>query len=256
MTMRLFTGISLLGIALVALQAQSGPDLSGVWKANMDQSKFSRAPRGDYRIKVEQQGTDFTVHTRVGQGERMQVTNAKYVIGGDSTSEGFGGPQKSHTEWNGNALVITTTANGRGGETQTTDTYTLSGDKNTLTLSRKVQRGDQSTEDTIVMDRQPDSAWEPEPMTQAVFKNIKVLTDMPMSELRPTMQVFARSLGVECEFCHVQGANDKDDKPTKLTARRMITMVASINKTNFNGAQMVTCWTCHRGNSMPQTAPQ
>ena len=27
----------------------------------------------------------------------------------------------------------------------------------------------------------------------------------------------------------------------------MIEMVGAINKANFGGAQMVTCWTCHHG---------
>ena len=36
----------------------------------------------------------------------------------------------------------------------------------------------------------------------------------------PFMQFIAASLGVECEFCHVEHANDKDDKSPKLAARK------------------------------------
>src|SRR5579863_8748847 len=36
-------------------------------------------------------------------------------------------------------------------------------------------------------------------------------------------------------------------------ARKMIEMVAVINKTNFNGAQSVTCFTCHHGRLRPTT---
>jgi photosynthetic reaction center cytochrome c subunit len=32
-------------------------------------------------------------------------------------------------------------------------------------------------------------------------------------------------------------------------------MVNTINKANFGGAQMVTCWTCHRGSGAPATTP-
>jgi hypothetical protein len=35
----------------------------------------------------------------------------------------------------------------------------------------------------------------------------------------------------------------------------MIQMVSTLNKANFGGAQMVTCWTCHRGTSNPATTP-
>jgi len=32
-------------------------------------------------------------------------------------------------------------------------------------------------------------------------------------------------------------------------------MVAAINRTNFGGRQVVTCWTCHRGRDIPVTMP-
>jgi photosynthetic reaction center cytochrome c subunit len=36
------------------------------------------------------------------------------------------------------------------------------------------------------------------------------------------------------------------ETPRKATARRMILMVQSLNRTNFGGARVVTCYTCHR----------
>ena len=41
------------------------------------------------------------------------------------------------------------------------------------------------------------------------------------------------SLGVECSFCHVEGALEKDDKKPKQTARKMMQMMAAINQANF-----------------------
>ena len=38
-------------------------------------------------------------------------------------------------------------------------------------------------------------------------------------------------------------------------ARTMVNMVATINKTNFGGRQMVTCWTCHRNRDKPLVTP-
>jgi photosynthetic reaction center cytochrome c subunit len=92
-------------------------------------------------------------------------------------------------------------------------------------------------------------------MTQEQFKNIQVLKDLPADQLIPAMQFISASLGVECEFCHVQGAFDKDDKQPKKTAREMITMMMAINKENFKGEREVTCFTCHRGSTDPVGTP-
>jgi photosynthetic reaction center cytochrome c subunit len=60
---------------------------------------------------------------------------------------------------------------------------------------------------------------------------------------------------VECEFCHVQNAFDKDDKKPKQAARKMMEMMFAINKNNFNGQREVTCYSCHRGNTDPVAIP-
>jgi len=87
------------------------------------------------------------------------------------------------------------------------------------------------------------------------FKNIQVLKGIPAEQVFPTMQFVAASLGVECDFCHVQGAFEKDDKKTKQTARKMMEMMFAINKENFDGHREVTCYSCHRGNARPQAIP-
>ena len=69
------------------------------------------------------------------------------------------------------------------------------------------------------------------------------------------MQFIAASLGVECEYCHVEHANEKDDKKTKVTARKMINMMMAINKDNFEGHREVTCYSCHRGAKEPVGTP-
>jgi len=100
----------------------------------------------------------------------------------------------------------------------------------------------------------PAAAAKPK-LTQEQFKNIQVLKDLPADQLIPAMQFISASLGVECEYCHVQGAFDKDDKKTKKTAREMITMMMAINKENFDGHREVTCFTCHRGANDPVGTP-
>jgi len=87
------------------------------------------------------------------------------------------------------------------------------------------------------------------------FKNIQVLKGIPAEQVFPTMQFITASLGVECEFCHVQNAFAKDDKKNKQTARKMMEMMFAINKTNFEGHRVVTCYSCHHGSANPQAIP-
>ena len=87
------------------------------------------------------------------------------------------------------------------------------------------------------------------------FKNIQVLKGIPAEQLIPTMQFVAASLGVQCDFCHVRGAFEKDDKKPKQTARKMMEMMITINAENFDGHRTVTCNSCHRGNPIPQAIP-
>jgi photosynthetic reaction center cytochrome c subunit len=69
------------------------------------------------------------------------------------------------------------------------------------------------------------------------------------------MQFITYSLGVECSFCHVEGAFEKDDKKPKQTARKMMQMMFAINHDNFEGKREVTCYSCHRGSSHPVSTP-
>lgn len=90
---------------------------------------------------------------------------------------------------------------------------------------------------------------------EQVFKNIQTLKGVPADQLIPTMQFIAASLGVECDFCHVQGAFDKDDKKPKQIARKMMEMMFAINADNFDRHRQVTCYSCHRGNARPMAIP-
>jgi len=87
------------------------------------------------------------------------------------------------------------------------------------------------------------------------FKNLQVLKDAPADQIFPAMQFITASLGVECEYCHVHDAFEKDDKEQKQTARKMMTMMFAIDKENFNGRTEVTCYTCHRGSTDPVSTP-
>jgi photosynthetic reaction center cytochrome c subunit len=102
---------------------------------------------------------------------------------------------------------------------------------------------------------------EPKPqMAEELFKNVQVLKGIPVDEFMDTMGMISAALGLNCLDCHT---SDSDtawerfavDTAMKRTSRRMIQMVAAINKDNFGGARGVTCWTCHRGDLRPSTLP-
>lgn len=97
-------------------------------------------------------------------------------------------------------------------------------------------------------------------MAEKVFKNVKVLTGIPVDEFMATMGFFSASLGMTCTDCHTaesggSWAKYADDTELKQTSRRMIGMVAGINKAYFGGKREVTCYSCHRGGDRPVLTP-
>jgi hypothetical protein len=92
------------------------------------------------------------------------------------------------------------------------------------------------------------------------FANVtaSTLKDLSVDDFIGAMGVMAAALGVDCSDCHPGAGSDTVDwvvdPPRKRTARRMVEMVAAINRTNFGGAQRVTCWTCHHGRLTPSTS--
>ena len=98
------------------------------------------------------------------------------------------------------------------------------------------------------------SAQDMRPAEQ-VYKNIKVMTGVPASQIVEGMHVIKAALGVTCEHCHIQGQMDRDDLPTKNKARAMYQMMTELNRANFGGRQLVTCYTCHRGHATPANVP-
>jgi photosynthetic reaction center cytochrome c subunit len=97
-------------------------------------------------------------------------------------------------------------------------------------------------------------------MSEEAFKNVQVLKGIPVDEFMDTMGMFSAALSLNCIDCHVPesvGTWDKfaDDTPLKQTARRMVTMVNTINKEHFRGVRSVSCYTCHNGNLQPRVIP-
>jgi hypothetical protein len=111
---------------------------------------------------------------------------------------------------------------------------------------------------TAIVAQQPGSAGATRP-------KLEVLQSLPEAQLFPLMNLVATSLGVRCDYCHVQvnpdlsrtPSNvggwvwDRDDKQPKRRAREMMKMVVDLNALRFGGETKVTCYTCHRGATQP-----
>jgi hypothetical protein len=96
-------------------------------------------------------------------------------------------------------------------------------------------------------------------MAEQAFKNVQALKGIPVDDFLQTMGLMAAALQFDCSDCHVGAGTDKvdwaADTPRKRMARNMVNMVTEINRNNFGGRQMVTCWTCHRNRDKPLATP-
>jgi hypothetical protein len=97
------------------------------------------------------------------------------------------------------------------------------------------------------------------PTADQVFKNVQVLKGIPVDDFMGTMGLMSAAVGYDCSECHIGAGTEKvnwaADNGRKIIARKMVTMVAAINKDNFQGRQVVTCWSCHHGRDKPSTTP-
>ena len=105
----------------------------------------------------------------------------------------------------------------------------------------------------------PAAAQDKPKMAEEVFKNVQVLKGISVDDFLGTMGIMSAAVGFDCSECHIGAGTDKvdwaADTQKKIVARRMVTMVANINRENFSGRQMVTCWSCHHGRDRPATSP-
>ncbi len=93
-----------------------------------------------------------------------------------------------------------------------------------------------------------------------VFKNVKLLKEMPAGEFLKNMDTnYGRGLGMGCGNCHVVGQFDQDTRKNKRIARQMQEMTDYINKSQLptvkeldEGYPKVTCVMCHLGSGHPK----
>lgn len=95
------------------------------------------------------------------------------------------------------------------------------------------------------------------PLAGTAYQNVQVLRDLNVAELARLMLAITRWVAPPdkgCAYCHAPDSMASDALYTKVVARRMLQMTRHINSEwkAHVAATGVTCYTCHRGNAVPQ----
>jgi hypothetical protein len=97
----------------------------------------------------------------------------------------------------------------------------------------------------------------------SLYKNLQVFPkNISEARMNKEMELFSKSLGVDCQYCHVKNENNWDFASDKIghkkDARAMMIMTNGINSKYFgvdsNSTEPYTvmnCYTCHRGEEFP-----
>ena len=94
------------------------------------------------------------------------------------------------------------------------------------------------------------------PTAGQVYQNVQVLGDLSVAQFTRLMTSMTQwvSPAEGCNYCHNPQDLASDDIYTKVVSRRMLEMTRHINS-NWNdhvGGAGVNCYTCHRGNNVPE----
>jgi photosynthetic reaction center cytochrome c subunit len=88
-----------------------------------------------------------------------------------------------------------------------------------------------------------------------VYKNVKVLGHLPEPQFTRLMAAITEWVAPEqgCNYCHNPDDLADDSLYTKVVARRMIEMTMNVNQNWSDHVKEtgVTCYTCHRGQPVP-----
>lgn len=95
------------------------------------------------------------------------------------------------------------------------------------------------------------------PPARETYQNVQVLGDTSTEQFNLLMAQMNQWIAPPeqgCNYCHNPENMASDEKYTKIVARRMLQMTRNINSrwVSHVKATKVTCYTCHRGNAVPQ----
>ena len=94
------------------------------------------------------------------------------------------------------------------------------------------------------------------PRAGEVYENVQVLGDVSVDEFNYIMAAITEWVSPDegCNYCHNPANMASDEIYTKHVSRKMIQMTQALNGEyqSHVGQTGVTCYTCHRGNNIPE----
>lgn len=95
------------------------------------------------------------------------------------------------------------------------------------------------------------------PTAGSAYQNIQVLNGLSQERFDHLMAQITQWVAppeAGCNYCHNPANLASDEKYTKVVARRMIAMTRNVNSKWSSHVKQtgVTCYTCHRGNAVPE----
>ncbi len=149
-----------LALLVAVLAAWSAPDFSGSWKVNVGRSNFGAFPRPDkYTRMIDHKEPALKIEEAQAseRGEWTAVMNLA-TDGKETKSEVRGNELKSVSKWEGDVLVVKSKLNFNGTEVELSDRISLSEDKKTMMVQRKIEAPQGTMEQSMVFERQEAAA--------------------------------------------------------------------------------------------------
>lgn len=156
--LHLAAALTLAAALPVAAAAQKVPNLSGTWLLQIDKSDFGMMSAPTSRADViDHQEPNLTIkRTVIASATGETTSNLVYAVDGKPYKNMVGQIELTSTlKWDGQTLVMVSTASSPQGELTITDRYTLAEDGKTLTIDRTFAAQGQEVKSKMVFAKQP-----------------------------------------------------------------------------------------------------
>jgi hypothetical protein len=147
--------ILILALLLPAAAPAQAPNLSGTWVLQVDKSNFGDGPAPATRTDViDHQEPKLLIKRTVGSAAGVFTSDLVYGIDGKPYKNTVGPNETTSTlRWDGETLEMVSEVQNAQGAATLTDRFTLSADKNTLTMARIINAGGAQIAQTFVFAR-------------------------------------------------------------------------------------------------------
>jgi hypothetical protein len=150
----LFVG-AILALAAVSWAADTHPDFSGTWKADIAKSDFGPMGGPDEQTNViEHKDPKLKIKSIVKGGQRPGETEANYMTDGTESVNKRGQQDvKTVAKWDGAKLVMNTKLSFQGADINIKATYELAADGKTMTISSVISAPQGEFESKIIFNK-------------------------------------------------------------------------------------------------------